>query len=155
MDIRRVLRQLYVGSCPTSVEDIDHLKADHHITAVVNLQTDDDFDRCNLDWNSLEARYHELGVAVRWIPLRDFVGPNVQRTLSECVAALDELLRVGHTVYIHCNLGAVRSPTVIVAYLVQKRGWDSEDAIEYVTRYCSCSPAIEAIVSAGADRVAA
>ena len=71
---------------------------------------------------------------------RDFVGPDVQRTLSECVAALDELLRAGHTVYIHCKLGAVRSPTVVVAYLVQGRGWELEDAIEYVTRVCSCSP---------------
>jgi protein-tyrosine phosphatase len=155
MDVSRVLRQLYVGSCPTSVEDINHLKADYRITAVLNLQTEDDFDHCNLEWNSLEARYHELGIAVRWIPLRDFDGPNVQRTLSECVAALDELLRAGHIVYIHCNLGTVRSPTVVVAYLVQGRGWDLEDAIECVTRCCSCSPAIHAIVSAGADRVAA
>ena len=61
MDVSRVLRQLYVGSCPTSVEDIDRLKADYRITAILNLQTDDDFDHCNLDWNSLEARYHELG----------------------------------------------------------------------------------------------
>ena len=155
MDVSRVLRQLYVGSCPISVEDIDHLKADYRITAVLNLQTDEDFDRCHLDWNSLEARYHELGIEVRRIPLSDFIRPDWRSKLSECVAALDELLRAGHIVHIHCNLGTVRSPTVVLAYLVQGRGWDLEDAIECVTRCCSCSPAIHAIVSAGADRVAA
>jgi protein-tyrosine phosphatase len=155
MDVSRVLRQLYVGSCPASVEDIDRLKANYRITAILNLQTDDDFQRCHLDWNSLEARCHELEIEVRRIPLRDFAGLKVQRTISECVAALDELLQAGHIVYIHCNLGAVRSPTVVVAYLVQRRGWDLEDAIECVTRCCSCSPVIHAIVSVSSGRVAA
>jgi protein-tyrosine phosphatase len=151
MDVSRVLRQLYVGSCPASVEDINHLKADYRITAVLNLQTEDDFDHCNLDWNGLEARYHELGIEVQRIPLQDFDGPE---KLAQCVAALDELLRAGHTVYIHCNLGAVRSPTVVVAFLVWRRGWNRDDAIKYVTRCCPCSPNIEVILLGG-GRVAA
>ena len=44
MDVSRVLRQLYVGSRPASTDDIDHLKADYRITAILNLQTDDDLD---------------------------------------------------------------------------------------------------------------
>ncbi len=154
MDVSRVLRQLYIGSCPASTDDIDHLKADYRITAILNLQTDDDLDYWDVDWNGLEARCHELGTGVRRIPVKDFDGSDLRRKLSECVAALDELLRAGHTVYIHCDIGAVRSPTVVIAYLVWRRGWNLADTIKHVRRCRSCSPNIDAIVLGG-GRVAA
>jgi protein-tyrosine phosphatase len=47
-----------------------------------------------------------------------------------------------------------RSPSVAIAYLVQKQGWNLDDAIEHVTCCRSCSPDIEAIVQAS-DRAAA
>jgi protein-tyrosine phosphatase len=155
MNLGRVLRQLFVGSCPASTEDIDHLKVECRITAILNLQTDNDCDYCDVDWNRLEARCHELGIEVRRIPVRDFDGTDLRRKLSQCVVALDELLRAGHTVYTHCNNGAVRSSTVVIAFLVWRRGWNRDDAIEYVTRCYPCSPNIEVILLGGSGRVAA
>jgi hypothetical protein len=43
MDFDEILPNLFVGSCPRNQGDIDHLKTDVGITAVLNLQTDDDF----------------------------------------------------------------------------------------------------------------
>ena len=40
------------------------------------------------------------------------------------------LLEGGHTVYAHCNVGAGRTPSVVVAYLHWREGWNLDDAIE-------------------------
>jgi dual specificity phosphatase 12 len=97
-----------------------------------------------------------LQIEVRRIPIRDFDGLDLRQKLRSCVAALDELARGGHTVYVHCNVGAGRSPSVVIAYLVWKQGWNLDDAIEQVTKYRSCSPNIDALLSAGGgDRAAA
>lgn len=155
MDLNHVVPRLFVGSCPTSTDDIDHLKAEYGITAILNLQTDSDFDYWDMDWKRLEARCHELGILIRRVPVRDYDGLDLRKKLCRCVKELDELLRDGHTVYTHCNVGAGRSPSVAIAYLHWKQGWNLDEAIEHVTRCRSCSPNIEAIVSAGSDLTAA
>ncbi len=155
MHLSQILPQLFVGSCPARADDINHLKTDYGVTAILNLQTDHDFDYWDLDWGRIEGRCRQLEIEVRRIPVRDFDGLDLRKKLASCVTALDELLRGGHTVYVHCNVGSGRSPSVAIAYLVWKQGWNLDDAIEQVTRYRSCSPNIEALVSADGDRVAA
>jgi protein-tyrosine phosphatase len=151
MHLSQVLPRLFVGSCPTCSDDIDHLKADYGVTAILNLQTDNDLDYWDLDWSRLSARCGELGIEVKRIPVRDFDGMDLRKRLPECVQALNGLLLAGHTVYANCNVGAGRSPSVAIAYLHWKQGWNLDDAIEHVTRCRSCSPDIEAIVLAGND----
>jgi protein-tyrosine phosphatase len=155
MDLSHILPKLLVGSCPAHTEDIDHLKTDYGITAILSFQTDHDFDYWDLDWNRLEARCLELGVEVRRIPVRDFDGEDLRRNLTQCVQTLDELLYGGHVVYAHCNVGEGRSPSVVIAYLHWKQRWGLDEAIEHVTSRRSCSPNIEAILRAGRDRKAA
>jgi protein-tyrosine phosphatase len=150
-----VLPHLFVGSCPASADDINHLKTDYGVTAILNLQTDHDFDYWDLNWSRIEARCYELGIEVRRIPVRDFDGLDLRKKLSQCVETLDELLRGGYTVYTHCNVGSGRSPSVAIAYLVWRQGWNLDDAIDHVTQCRSCSPNIDAIVLAGGDRAAA
>jgi protein-tyrosine phosphatase len=155
VNLSQIQPQLFVGSCPTNADDINHLKADYGVTAILNLQTDNDFDYWDLDWGRLQARCSELQITVRRIPIRDFDGEDLRKQLPLCVRGLDELLRAGHTVYVHCNVGAGRSPSVAIAYLYWKRRWNLDDAIEHVTRCRSCSPNIDAIVSARGERTAA
>jgi protein-tyrosine phosphatase len=155
MNLSQVLPRLFVGSCPTHTDDIDHLKTDYGITAILNLQTDHDFDYYDLNWDRIEAHCQESGLEVRRIPVRDFDGVDLKKSLPQCVKTLDDLLAAGHTVYTHCNIGMGRSPSVAIAYLVWRQGWNLDDAIEHVTRYRSCSPNLEAMVQAGSDRAAA
>ena len=154
MNLSQVVPRLFVGACPTNTDDIDHLKAEYGITAILSLQTDSDFDYCDLDWDRIQAHCQELKIELRRIPIRDFDGLDLRKKLFQCVQELDELLRDSHTVYLHCNVGAGRSPSVAIAYLVQKQGWNLDEAIEHVTCCRSCPPDIEAIVQAS-DRAAA
>ncbi|MEN6449704.1 MAG: dual specificity protein phosphatase family protein [Thermoguttaceae bacterium] len=155
MNLSQVLPRLLVGSCPTNADDINHLKVEYGVTAVLSLQTDNDLDYCDLDWNRIEGRCRELKIEVCRVPVRDFDGEDLRKKLPWCVAALDDLLQAGHTVYSHCNVGAGRSPSVAIAYLHWRQGWNLDRAIEHVARCRSCSPDIDSIVSAVTVRAAA
>ena len=49
--------QLYIGTYPQNPVDLDRLKSGPKITAVLNLQTDDDFIALGVDWPRIEKGY--------------------------------------------------------------------------------------------------
>jgi len=153
LDLDQILPELYVGSCPLRADDVDHLRRSFGITAVLNLQTEDDFVFWEIDWPRLEARCREAGVEVRRVPVRDFDVDDLCRKLPAAVEALDELLRKGHTVYVHCSAGINRAPSTVVAYLHWIRGWDLDEAVRRVKTCRECEPYLEAIVRATEDRL--
>jgi atypical dual specificity phosphatase len=152
MDVSQILPNLFVGSYPDSPEDIDQLRQEFGITAVLNVQTDDDFAYWGVTWDCLESHYQTTGVEVQRVPVRDFDPDDLRRQLPQCIEALDELLRQGHTVYVHCNMGINRSPTIVIAYLHWAQGWDLEKAADHVMECRSCDPYVDAIGLAGEDR---
>lgn len=152
MDLDQILPQLLAGGCPKTTEDIDALRQEHDITAVLCLQTDDEFAQVKVDWARLETHYRESEVEVRRVPVRECDRDCLRRSLPECVRALDRLLRDGHKVYIHCSLGKCRAPTVIVAYLQSVQDWDLGEAIDYVTACRSCDPQVDVLKLATEDR---
>ena len=152
MDVSQILPALLVGSCPTSTEDIDRLKAKFGVTAVLNIQTHEDMISWGLNWDRLEQYYREVGVEVRRVPVRDFDPDDLRRNLPWCVQVLDGLLYQGRTVYIHCNMGVNRSPTIVIAYLHWAQGWDLEKATDHVLECRSCDPYVDVIRLASKDR---
>jgi atypical dual specificity phosphatase len=155
MDHSQILPHLFVGSCPRSPEDIDRLKREAGITAVVNLQTSGDFTYWDIEWSVLEAHYRETSVEVRWVPIQDFNPDALREGLPKCVEALAGLVNDGHTVFVHCNVGVNRSPSVVIAYLHWIDGRALDEAVEHVTKCRSCNPYVEAIRLATEDRARA
>jgi protein-tyrosine phosphatase len=148
----QILPNLFVGSCPQDVEDIDRLKRDFSITAVLSLQTDHDLLSWRIRWDKMRASYKRMGIEIRRVPVRDFDPDELRRLLPECVRVLDELLQAGHTVYLHCNAAVNRSPTVAIAYLHWIKGMTLEEATDHVMQRHSCEPYVEAIWLAEEDR---
>ena len=151
MDYSQVLPEVYVGSCPESLEDIDRLQRKLGVTAVLNLQTDEDLDRLGCDWPRLRAHYRQLHVRVRRVPIRDFDEDDLRKRLPQCVQALGELLRENHTVYVHCTAGMGRAPSVAIAYLNWVQQYELDRAVHLVANSRPCSPNLEAIRLAGED----
>ncbi len=145
MILSQVLDRVLVGSCPESVAQVNRLKRELGVTAVLNLQTDEDFDRYRLPWPALQDRYQELGIELKRVPVRDFDPDDLQQKLPDCVDALDRLLKAGHTVYVHCTAGAGRSPNTVIAYLHRVRQWDLQQAVDHVAGRHSCAPAPDLI----------
>ncbi|MCE5266487.1 MAG: dual specificity protein phosphatase family protein [Planctomycetaceae bacterium] len=152
MNLSQILPNLIVGSCPIAPEDIDRLKRDG-VTAVLNVQTDDDMAYWGLDWPGLERHYREVGIDVRRVPVQDFDRQDLRERLPECVEALRELLAAGHKVYVHCNMAVNRSPTVVIAYLHWVLGWSLTKAADYVMRLRPSDPYLDAIQLASRDRL--
>jgi protein-tyrosine phosphatase len=145
MDYHRILAKLYVGSYPEQADDIRLLKREAGITAVLNLQTDDDMRHFKLNWDELLLHYKNSDIDVRRVSVRDFDPDDLRTKLPTCVATLDQLLQSGHRVYLHCSAGAGRSPTVAIAYLSWCCGWELNKAIGHVMECRPCSPCLEAI----------
>lgn len=145
MDYQQILPKLFVGSHPGNPDDIEMLKRESGITAVLNLQTDDDVEHFNLDWESLLRRYKACHIQLRRVPVRDFDPVDLQDKLPSCVSTLNGLMESAHTVYLHCSAGAGRSPTVAIAYLSWCCGWDLDAAVAHVKQCRPCTPNIEAI----------
>ena len=147
MDYAQILPCLFVGSYPGGVEDVEELRRECDITAILNLQTDEDMRSRDIPWEALEAHYRACGILLSRVPVRDEVAA-LREKLPECVHALDQLLQTGYTVYLHCTAGAGRSPTVAVAYLHRCWGWPLDRALAYVKERQSSTPSVEAIQQA-------
>ncbi len=148
----QILPKLFVGSCPTNTEDIDRLCRKFGVTAVLNVQTDEDTAHSGINWDRLKPYYREAGIELRQVPVRDFDPDDLRRNLPRCVEVLGELLHQGRTVYIHCNMGVNRSPSIAIAYLHWVQGWDLEKATNHVLECRSCDPYVDAIRLASKDR---
>jgi hypothetical protein len=151
MDYAQVLPELYVGSCPESPDDIDGLQRKLGVTAVLNLQTDEDLQGRGCDWPRLRLHYRRLHIRLRRVPVKDFDEADLRKRLPQCVQALGELLRDNHTVYVHCTAGMGRSPSVVIAYLNWVQQYELDRALEVVANSRPCSPNLEAIRLAGED----
>jgi protein-tyrosine phosphatase len=151
MEFDRILPNLYVGSYPDTPEDIDQLRATG-ITAVLNVQSDDDGEHLGIDWSLLRAHYFGAGIEVRRVRIQDFDDADLREHLPEAVAELDDLLQGGRTALVHCSAGINRSPSVVICYLHWVQGWALETAEGHVRRYRACDPVMEVIRQATLDQ---
>lgn len=139
-----VLPKLWLGSSPESAADVEHLRQERGITAVLNLQTDLDTARRGVDWRVICRQYVRMNFQLRRVPVSD--SPDgLRENIARALQLLDELLRKGHTTYIHCTGDGEHSSTVVVAYLHRYKSWQLTRAIDYVQSLVACNPNIDAI----------
>ncbi|HID22132.1 MAG TPA: hypothetical protein EYP14_06990 [Planctomycetaceae bacterium] len=131
--------------------DVDQLAREKGVTAVLNLQTDEDIANLAIDWETILSRYAGVGIDLHRVPIRDFDAKSLELHLPAAVGCLARLLQQGHTVLVHCNAGAGRSPSVVVAYLHWVEGWDLLEAEAFLQSCRPCSPDLNAI-RAASDR---
>jgi atypical dual specificity phosphatase len=138
----RIQANLWVGPAPHRNQDFKHLQS-LKITAILSLQDEEERGHDGIERERAEAV--RAGLAFENISVKDFDNDDLQLRLPECVAALARLVRQGHTVYVHCNAGISRSPTVIAANLHGCSKWRLERAIAHVMRCRRCLPLEDAI----------
>lgn len=142
MNCHRVLPDLFVGPDPRDSADFEALRS-LKITAILSLQTKDDLRDRGFGWEREAAR--AAGLDFLNMPVTDFDSADLQHKLPECVKALDQMLKAGHSVYVHCTAGVSRSPTVVVAYLHWCFEWPLARAFSHVKKIRDCCPNSEAI----------
>ena len=124
-----VRHDLVVGSCPRTPSDLDALRVETRVSAVLSVQHDECLKKQEIDYPR-QVRYgRRLGLTMERCPLRDFDPADQWRGLPTAVRGLYGLLRQGHRVYVHCTAGINRSPLVVLAYLTLVEGIDLEEAM--------------------------
>jgi protein-tyrosine phosphatase len=145
MDIAQVLPSLYIGSHPKTIDDIEKLRKEFAVTAVLNLQTEADMASVDLLWQPLETHYKAACLHLVRLPVQE-EQKEMRAKLLQCVRMLDDLIAREHTVFVHCTAGIARSPTVAIGYLRWCAGWEWDAAVTHVTKLRQgCSPHLEAL----------
>jgi len=118
MDVSRIDSQVFIGTNACCMFHLSKGLLDQGVTCDISLEQD------MVD--------KPIGVdCFLWLPTPDHTAPSIHNT-TVGAAALDEMLKQGRKVFIHCQNGHGRAPTFYAAYLVLKRGMDWAAAWEAI-----------------------
>jgi len=123
--------KIYVGSAPLDSDDIERLQQ-MGVTAVISLQSDDDLISRKINWNEFQRLYQSHDILVKRFPINDFDEKDLSVKVVEPIKALNELLERGSHVYVHCNAGICRAPSVVLGYLCQYQSMDIESGLRRI-----------------------
>lgn len=65
-----------------------------------------------------------------WLPVKNHTAPR-QQLLEFGVATLEKLVKMKKKIYVHCQNGHSRAPTLVAAYLI-KKGKTIDEAIDFI-----------------------
>ena len=91
---------------------------------------------------------HRTDVDARCVPLQDGPG-NRSGDLEEALRFLDDAVRAGERVLVHCHAGRSRSVVVVARHLMRSRGITPQAALELIAskREIYLSPGIEDLLT--------
>lgn len=121
-------------------EDVEWLKQTHGVTAVFNLQDDEDLKVKGLDLAALEAAYGRHAMVAVRVPVPDASDEQLALRLESALSQLRRLIDSGRRVYLHCNAGVNRAPTVAIAFIHAHRMMPLGEAVAYVKSRRVCAP---------------
>ena len=130
---------LLVGEYPTP-NDAAWLRDEHGVSTVVCLQDDFDLAAKNVALADLVAAYATVGLAFHHHPVSDGDAAHLAARLPAILAVIDAALAAGGRVYVHCNAGFNRAPTVAIAFLRAHRGLSDDEAWTHVKQRRACAP---------------
>jgi protein-tyrosine phosphatase len=130
---------LLVGEYPR-ISDIEWLKDEFRISAIHNLQDDEDLRLNGIDVIALRevCRRHQIKL-VR-TPIRDGSSDDMAARLGDALQSLRDLIDASERVYLHCNAGLNRAPTLAIAWLRANGGMSLNEAMAYVKKRRACGP---------------
>jgi protein-tyrosine phosphatase len=138
-NVNEVVPGLLVGEFPRP-EDIGWLREEHRVSAVFNLQDDEDLVAKGLDLAALQRAYELHGIRLRRYPIPDYEPSRLTEHLDDLLDEIEQALAAGQCVYLHCNAGMNRAPTVAIAYLHVHRGYSLAAACHALKSLRACAP---------------
>jgi protein-tyrosine phosphatase len=130
---------LLVGEYPR-ISDIEWLQTEHRISAIHNLQDDEDLRINGIDVIALRETCRRHRIKLVRTPIRDGSSDDMAARLGNALDHLKELLEGGERVYLHCNAGLNRAPTLAIGWLRAHGGMSLNEAMAHVKKRRACGP---------------
>ena len=143
-EISQILPVLFVGEYPR-VEDIAWLRQEFGISAIISLQDAEDLAVKGLSLPALVTECRSYQIEFHRIPVADFDCDSLDLALPSALEVLHTLTTGGHAVFLHCNAGCNRAPTVAIAYLHVHRNLTLHEARDFVKERRPCGPYMEVL----------
>lgn len=138
-ELAEILPSFVIGEYPTP-EDAEWLRVHQRVTTVFSLQDDADLASKGLVLEDLRNSYAQHGLSFHRVPVPDGDVETLAANLDAIVETLVELINRGERVYVHCNGGLNRAPTVAIAYLHVVQGMPLASARDFVRKRRYCAP---------------
>lgn len=137
--VSEITELLLVGEYPR-VSDVQWLRDEHRITAIHNLQDDEDLRINAIEPADLKAVCASYGIKLVRTPIQDGSADDMASRLVVALRDLESLLERRERVYLHCNAGLNRAPTLAIAYLRAHHGMSLNEAMAHVKSRRPCGP---------------
>lgn len=137
--VSEITDYLLVGEYPRH-SDIEWLRNEHRVTAILNLQDDEDLRINALDIAVLREVSARHGIKLVRTPIQDGSADDMAQRLVAALRDLTDLVRASERIYLHCNAGLNRAPTLAIAYLRAHGGMSLNEAMAYVKQRRPCGP---------------
>lgn len=134
-----ILPDLLIGEYPTP-EDAAWLRDEHGVAFVLSLQDDPDLASKGLRLRELESAYEASGLRFRRFPIADGDNEMLLAQIDRAVDAVGAAIDGGDRVYLHCNAGMNRAPTIAIAYLHVHCGYALGAARDHLKARRHCVP---------------
>lgn len=130
---------LLIGEYPRC-DDIAWLKTQHRVTAVHSLQDNDDLKLHGLSLVALEEAYRSSHLRFVSTPIPDSGADAMALHLKAALDALRRLTDARERVFLHCNAGMNRAPTLAIAFMHATCGMSLGEALAHVKQRHFCGP---------------
>ncbi len=113
---------ILLGALPFS-RDVPQLQ-EEGVTGVINM--------C-IEYPGPKSAYEKSGIEQLWLPTVDFTPPNID-DIRQAIKFIERHQKDGGKVYVHCKAGRGRSATVVLCWLMYRRGFTPEEAAVWLAR---------------------
>lgn len=137
--VTEICAELLIGEYPRP-QDAAWLRQDHRVTAVHSLQDDLDLRINGLDELVLAEAYAAAGIRFARTPISDAGSDCMAQRLDTALQCLVRLVADGERVYLHCNAGLNRAPTLAIGFLHVQAGLTLREAMDHVKSRRVCGP---------------
>ncbi len=94
------------------------------VTGVINM--------C-IEYRGPKNTYDKLGIEQLWLPTVDFTPPSLG-DIRKGIQFINKHIEAGGKVYVHCKAGRGRSATVVLCWLMLRRGMTPDQAAVYLAK---------------------
>ena len=127
-------KNIFIGPYPQSEEDFKKI-SEKGINEIINLQTDDDMKARQINIELQKIQSKKYGININRYPIEDYCHEVMVDRLKGGSDLLNELLKRGKIVYVHCTAGMYRASSTVILYLILYENYEIDEAIEFCAKY--------------------